>query len=227
MKFDPSIKSIYRDAIEEAVSVIIEKGNPGHVETAKCIRDSDVNISFVPLAEINCSGITGLVNAKATNRRIRAETLDLTEALSEAYIKFSDWTYDVAGQRGCQGTIVHEGLHACDFARIISTYSNADAEPLELFDLTLYELEHRAAVASGEYLVLIGKEDYIDDGLKLNLVSIGADGKPFVDLEGIKIRMQNGYGLNENEQGTLISNMIGVKQKDETFSLSGLFGFGR
>jgi hypothetical protein len=224
MIFDSTVQSKYRDAINEAIGVILERGNDGHKETARNIRDSNVRINFVPLDEIKCSGVTGLNSMIETNKQIQSETIDFADALGDVHITFSDWTFDVAGQRGCQGTLVHEGLHACDFAHIISSFSKADEDPLELYDLSLYELEHRAAVVSAEYLVLIGKEDYIDDGLKLNLVSLDADGKPFVDMEGIKIRMQDGYGLNENEQGIMISKMLGIRPRG-AFSWSRFLGF--
>jgi hypothetical protein len=224
MIFDPAVTQTYRTAIEEAIDVILDRGNDGHKETARCIRESNVRINFVPLDKIKCSGVTGLNSMIGTNRRIQREPMEFTDALGEVHITFADWTFDVAGQRGCQGTLVHEGLHACDFARIISSFSKSEEDPLELYDLSLYELERRAAVASAEYLVLIGKEDYVDDGLKLNLVALDVDNKPFVDMEGINIRMQNGYGLNENEQGIMISRMLGIRPRG-TFSWSRFLGF--
>lgn len=226
MRFDSHIKPKYREAVEEAISVVIEKGNPGHVETAECIRDSKVKISFVPLKKINCSGVTGIINAGDTNKRIRNETIGLLEALDEVYIQFADWTFDVAGQRGCQGTIVHEGLHACDFARLISTLSNTDVDPLGIVDPTLYDLEHRAAVVSAEYLELIGEPDYIDDGLKLGLLAMGADGKPFIDMNGIDTRMRDGYGVTADNQGIQMTEMLGLKSKTEPSMISRLFGLG-
>lgn len=145
MIFNENVQHKYRDAIEEALQTILERGNSGHVETARNILESDVRINFVPLAKIGCSGVTGVTSFLRTNRRISSETLDPKEALGEIYITFADWTFDVAGQRGCQGTLVHEGLHACDFARIISTFSRAEEDPLELYDLSLYELERRGS----------------------------------------------------------------------------------
>ena len=224
MIFADRVKTIYRDAIDQAAHTILEKGNEGHRQTAQHLLDSNVLIDFVPLEEINCSGVTGVTSAGRTNRRIEHETLDINEALGEVYIKFADWTYDVAGQRGCQGTLVHEGLHAVDFARIISSFSKADQQPGQVFDLSLYELEHRAAVASAEYLVLIGKEDFINDGLQLSLVSLDVDGKPFVDMDGINYRMQSGYGLNENEQGIMISRMLRLRPRG-AFNWSRFLGF--
>lgn len=226
MKFADSIQPRYREAIEEAIQTVIEKGNTGHVETAKCIYDSNVTIDFVPLKQIGCSGVTGCMAPKNTNRRIKNENIDPIDALGEIYIKFADWTFDVAGQRGCQGTIVHEGLHACDFARVISSFSNFDVDPLAVYDPSLYELEHRAAVASAEYLVLIGAPDYIDDGLKLGLVAMDAEGKPHVDMNGIDQRMKDGYGVTEENPGILMSNMLGLRAKNEPSRLARFFGFG-
>ena len=225
MIFDESVQAKYRSAIDEAIHTILDRGNAGHIETAKNILESDLRINFVPLIQIGCSGVTGLNSVRRTNKRIDTETLDIREALGEVHITFADWTFDVAGQRGCQGTLVHEGLHACDFARIISSFSYSEEGPLEVFDLSLYELEHRAAIASAEYLVTIGKEDYIDDGLKLNLVSLDSEGKPFIDMAGIETRMQNGYGVNKNEQGIMISNLLGIRQKGEGLSWKRFLGF--
>ena len=226
MRFDSHIKPTYRDAIEEAVATVIEKGNPGQVETATCIRDSKVKIQFVPLKKIKCSGVTGVIDAASTNKRIKNETLDMMEALGEIYIQLADWTFDVAGQRGCQGTIVHEGLHACDFARLIASLSNTDVDPLGIVDPTLYELEHRAAVASAEYVQLIGLPDYIDDGLKLGILALDSDGKPFVDMNGIDQRMRDGYGVTPDNQGTLMTDMLGLKSKTEPSMISRLLGLG-
>jgi hypothetical protein len=84
---------------------------------------------------------------------------------------------------------------------------------VNIYDLTLYQLERRAAQISADYLVRIGKPDYIDDGLKLNLVCLDNAGKPCIDREGIELRMQNGYGLNESNQGAKISDILGIKPR--------------
>ena len=225
MIFDDKIQTKYRDAIEEAVEIVLEKGNKQHQNTARLAKETDLLIRVVPLEKIGCSGVTGVINSLKTNIKIQRKNLTLEEAMGEVYVTFADWCWDVAGQRGCQGTLVHEGLHAHDFARIISTFSDALDAPESVYDLSLYELEHRAAVTSGEYLALVGEPDYIDDGLQLNLVSLDADGKPFMDLDGIKIRMQNGYGLNENNQGTKISDLLALKKRKSGFNLTKFLGF--
>ena len=211
MKFADDVQTKYRDAIEEAVETILEKGNKQQRNVARTAKETDLLIRFVPLAEINCSGVTGVIDNNKTNRRIKNERIEVEEAMGEVYIAFSDWCWDVAGQRGCQGTLVHEGLHAFDFARMISEFSKIEKGEENIYDLTLYQLEHRAAQISADYLVRIGKPDYIDDGLKLSLVCMDDAGKPCVDHDGIELRMQNGYGLNQSNQGAKISDILGIK----------------
>ncbi len=224
MKFADDVQTKYRDAIEEAAQTILEKGNKQQKNVARTALETDLLIRFVPLAEINCSGVTGVIDNRKTNRRIGRENLSVEETMGEVHITFSDWCWDVAGQRGCQGTLVHEGLHAFDFARMISEFSRIEAGEENIYDLTLYELEKRAAQISADYLVRIGKPDFIDDGLKLNLVCMDAEGKPCVDKNGIELRMQNGYGLDESNQGARISDILGIKPKSEGFSLRKFLG---
>lgn len=213
MIFADNVETKYRNAMEEAVETILERGNKQQKNVARTAKETDLLIRFVPLAEINCSGVTGLIDNRKTNRHINRERFEIAEAMGEIYIAFSDWAYDVAGQRGCQGTLVHEGLHAFDFARMISEYSKLEKGAENIYDLTLYELEKRAAQISADYLVRIGKPDYINDGLQLNLVCMDAEGKPCVDNDGIESRMQNGYGLNESNQGAKISDILGIRPR--------------
>lgn len=223
MKFDKGIAKKYRNALEEAVKIVIEKGNKQQRFVAKLIEKTDILIRVVPLKEINVSGVCGVIDNVRTNERIANEVIDVETAMGEIYITFSDWCWDVAGMRGCTGTLVHEGLHAYDFARIISSFSKADTEPDNVLDLTLYELERRAAVTSGEYLSIIAEPDYISDGLALDLISLDKNGKPAVDYKAIEQRMQNGYGLNAKEQGVKMSDMLGLKPKSKGF-FNKLFG---
>jgi len=224
MIFHDNVSPRYRSMVEDAVAVILEKGNDTHRRTIKALTRGDVEIRVVPLSKINVSGITGLVSRRNTNRQINDEPISFYEALGHVHITFSDWTFDTAGSRGVEGTLVHEGLHAFDFAEIISSFSRAETDPLDIFDLSLYELERRAAVTSAEYLSLIGKEDYIDEGMQLGLVGLDPDGVPFVDIEGIESRMQNGYRVNASDQGIMISRLLGIRPKG-TGGLLAFLGF--
>ncbi len=210
--------------LDAAVETILERGNETHRKTVNALVKGDTEIRLVPLDKIGCSGVTGLVNRPRTNRHIRAGRMGIIESFGEVHITFADWTFDTAGSRGVEGTLVHEGLHACDFAHIISSFSRAETDPLDIFDLSLYELERRAAVASGEYLSLIAAPDYIHEGQQLGLVTLDPAGTPRVDIAGIESRMQNGYGVNHLDQGVMISNLLRLRPRDSSFSLRGVLG---
>ncbi|MBA2379716.1 MAG: hypothetical protein H0V76_09095 [Blastocatellia bacterium] len=224
MRYHSSISPKYAAMLDAAVEVILERGNEGHRKTVNALVKGETEIRVVRLDKIGCSGVTGLVNRPRTNRRIRAGHMGFIESLGEVHITFADWTFETAGSRGVEGTLVHEGLHAFDFAHIISSFSRAETDPLEIFDLSLYELERRAAVASGEYLSLIGAPDYVHEGQQLGLVMVDDDGTPRVDIGGIEARMQNGYGVNHLDQGVMISQLLRLRPRDSSFSLRGMLG---
>ena len=222
MRFAEDVGQKYRDAMKEAARTILEKGSNEQREVARLVTESDLLIRFVPLEQINVSGNAGIIDSAGTIRRIESEAMSVEDAMAEICLTFSDWTFDVAGQRGCQGTLVHEGLHACDFARVISAYSRGETETD--FDITLYELERRAAIVSADYLLRIGKPDYIDDGLQLGLVRLDQSGKPELDMDGIDRRMTDCYGLTESNPGAKVSQMLGIASKTEGFSLRRFLG---
>ena len=118
-------------------------------------------------------------------------------------------------QRGCEGTFVHEGRHAYDFARTIESFSNADVNPLSIFDPTLYELEWEAHKISGEYMLRIGRDEYIAEGLDLMILGRKEVAGPcYVDDAGICTRLQNSYGLDlKGNPGARASELLGLRQK--------------
>ena len=87
---------------------------------------------------------TGVINPIKTNYKMATERISLREALGEIYIAIAEETIDTGGQRGCEGTFVHEGRHAYDFSQTLESLSNADINPIGIFDPTLYELEWEA-----------------------------------------------------------------------------------
>ena len=148
MKFDKGIARKYRKSVEDAFATIVNKGNDLQKDIAKRILESDMLVRVRPVKEINASGVTGLIDAGETNDKIADERLSIREALGEIYIAIAEETIDTGGQRGCEGTFVHEGRHAYDFALALESMSNADMNPIGLYDPTLYELEwnaHKAA----------------------------------------------------------------------------------
>jgi hypothetical protein len=215
MKFDNGIDKKYRRSVEDAFDAILEHGNDVHRMIAKHILKSDMLVRVRPVREINASGITGLIDPKETNEKIAEERLGLREALGEVYIAIAEETIDTGGQRGCEGTFVHEGRHAYDFARVIESYSDADVNPLSIFDPTLYELELEAHKISGDYMLCVDRPEYIDEGLGLMILGRKDAIEPcYVDDTGIQKRLCDSYGLTpDGNQGPRASELLGLRSK--------------
>ena len=211
MKFERGIKRKYRRSIDDAFDAIVANGNDFHRHMIAEITASDMRIRVGPVSEINASGITGVINPVMLNLRMATDRLSFREALGEIYIAIAEETIDTGGQRGCEGTFVHEGRHAYDFAKTIESLSNADLNPLSVFNPTLYELEWEAHKTAGDYMVCIKKQEYLDEGLQLMILGLGADGECFVNDEGIRRRLNESYGLSvEGNQGSLATQMMGL-----------------
>ena len=205
MKFEKGIARKYRQSIEDAFQVMLEKGNDSHREVARLILDSKMHIRVKPVSEID---------ADDTNDRIEDERLSLREAFDEIYIAIAEETIDTGGQRGCEGTFVHEGRHAYDFARTIESFSSADVNPLSLFDPTLYDLEWEAHKTSGEYMLCISRDEYIEEGIELLILGREAERGCFLNEEGIKCRLRDSYGLTlDANPGSRASELVGLRQK--------------
>ena len=213
MKFEKGIKKKYRKSIEDAFQTILEKGNDEHRRVMKAIIDSKITICVHPVSMVNASGITGVINPERTNERIVSERLSLREALGEVFITIAKETIDTGFQRGCEGTFVHEGQHAYDFAQVIESFSNSDVNPLSIFNPTLYELEWAAHKTSGEYMLQISKDEYLEEGLSLMILGRNETGC-FVNDEGIQCRLRDSYGLTiDGNQGRLASELLGLSQR--------------
>ena len=214
MKFDKGIDEKYRRSVEDAFDAILEHGTDLQKVIARQIVESDMLIRVRPVSEINASGITGLIDPGNTNDRIEDERLSLREALGEVYIAIAEETIDTGGQRGCEGTFIHEGRHAYDFARTIQSFSNADVNPLSLFDPTLYELELEAHKISGDYMLCINKPEYIEEGLGLMILAQNEEIGCFVSDDGIHQRLRENYGLApDTNPGPRASELLGLRLK--------------
>lgn len=215
MKLTDGIARKYRNSVEYAFDTIIERGTDEQRRIMQLIRDSEMQVRVQPVKEINASGITGLIDPGETNDKIAEGRIGLLEALGEVYIAIAEETIDTGGQRGCEGTFVHEGRHAYDFARTISSFSDAGVNPLSIFDPTLYELELEAHRTSGEYMIRIGADEYLLEGLQLMILGrTDETGACFVDHEGIHCRLRDSYGLSpDGNQGPLASQLLGLKLK--------------
>jgi hypothetical protein len=213
MKFDKGIARKYRQSIEDAFQTILDQGNADHRRVVNLILDSKMTICVLPVSEVHASGITGVTDPGRTNDLIGSERLSLEEAAGEVFITIAEETIDTGGQRGCEGTFVHEGQHAFDFAQAIASFSDADVNPLSIFNPSLYELEWEAHKTSGEYMLRIGRDEYLQEGLDLMILG-QRDGRYFVSEEGIKRRLLESYNMSEDgNQGDLVNEMFGLRIK--------------
>src|SRR4051794_33930913 len=121
MKFERSINRKYRRSVEDAFDTILEYGDDQHKDVLNEIIASDMLVRVLPVSELNASGNTGLISSIATNARLLTERISLRDALAEIRVAIAEETINTGGQRGCEGTFVHEGQHAYDFAATLAS----------------------------------------------------------------------------------------------------------
>lgn len=214
MKFDNSIDKKYRKSVEDAFAAIMADGDGEHRRTADLILNSKMLVRVLPVSKVYASGITGLIDAGDTNDRIEHERIGLAEAFDEIFITIAEETIDTGGRRGCEGTFVHEGRHALNFAQTIESFSNADMNPLSVFDPSLYELEWEAHVASGKYMLSVSRDEYLQEGIDLLILTGDAVRGYALNEEGIRNRLRDNYGLTPDANpGPPASKLLGLKQR--------------
>ncbi len=210
MDFNNQVTIELKTAIDEAFDAIVEKGNANHRRIVKAIRGSNMLINASPVSVVNASGITGVINSDATSEKVADGRMSMQEALGEVFITFA--TETLGGKRGTEGTLVHEMQHAYDFARTIVSYSDAAVNPLSIFDPTLYELELAAHRTSGEWMLLVGEDDYVNEGVDLMILCRENDGQCSLSEDGIHRRLCDSYNLTpDGNQGPRASEMLGLK----------------
>ncbi|MGH9820347.1 MAG: hypothetical protein ACRD43_09280 [Pyrinomonadaceae bacterium] len=213
MKFDKGIDKKYQTSVQEALNTIMARGNEDHKKAIGAILESDMLVQVQPVSKVKASGVTGVIDPSKTAKKITRGEMGLLEALGEIYINIAEETIDTGGQRGCEGTFVHEGRHAFDFATMIQSYSEAGINPLGIFDPTLYELELAAHKTAGDYMLCVDTSDFLDEGLQLMILGRKLDNGPcFVDNTGINKRLCDSYGLTpDGNQGPTASQLLGLK----------------
>jgi hypothetical protein len=212
MRFESGIENKRRDSIEKACATIVDVGDDFHRHMMNEFFESKMLIKVEPVAKINASGVIGVINVVKTNIRMMRERLSLRDALAEIYISIAAETIGDGFQRGVEGTFVHEGRHAYDFALTLESLSNADVNPIGVFDPSLYDMEWEAHLNAGRWMLRVNKPDYLDEGLQLMILGQSADGSCFLNEDGIKQRLRDSYGLAaDGNVGSLASEMMGLR----------------
>jgi hypothetical protein len=211
MRFDKGIATKYRQSIDDAFATILDRGDDQHKRVMNAILSSEMRVEVGPVEQRNASGQTFLPNPVRTNARLLTSRVSLEDALREVCIFIAEETIDTGGQRGCEGTFVHEGQHAYDFAEAISSYSNRDVNPIGVSNPSLFELEWAAHQTAGRYMLLIKKQEYLDEGMGLMILGRKDDGTYFVNDDGIRKRLNDSYGLQENSNvGPTAFQIMGI-----------------
>jgi hypothetical protein len=201
MKLHRDIMPEDRARVLQAIKDIKKHGDDQHRETAEFLEGSEVLLFIGPANEVGGSGSVCIEDRDMTQNAIDHGNLTLEIAAHFVRMNLARETIDTGGQRGIEGTFVHEGKHLRDFARMIVTFSAGDKD--EFFDPTAFHLEHSAHITSAFYLMRRGGE-FIDEGLDLGLLEKnGSD--IAVSKQGILDRLKNNYGLSDETPGPRLS----------------------
>jgi hypothetical protein len=126
MRFDKSVPDADRARIAEALRDIKTYGTARHAKVAGSIEDSEISITLGAAEDVGGSGSTLLPNAFAVNWAISRGEISVFDAWRFVRLSIARETIDTGGQRGIEGTFVHEGKHAADFARMIADFSRGE-----------------------------------------------------------------------------------------------------
>ena len=197
--YDESVDSRAQQNIHDALVEISKTGNARERALAQFILKNDVLISLT-----EGSNATGIANRNATNQRISQGWVSMKEAASYIRININ---YAIAHPNSpersanLRGTLVHEGTHAFDDARTISSLSAAKGMDV-VWDPTLYKAENDAYHQEANYLLRQGGT-YHTVGLDTNGVTNGY-GMGLLTKEGKKIK------VNEARIQDIIRTTYGV-----------------
>jgi len=201
MIFHENVPTKDRKRIESALESIKKFGTKFHRQTAKFVRENDVVI-YLDLAEkIGGSGSVQLNDQRAARKAVSRGNLNLSEAAKYVRMNIARETIDTGGQQGIEGTFVHEGKHARDFALMLSSFSKGIEN--KVFNPTAFQREYSAHLTSAFYLMRRGG-NYAKQGISLGLL-YETGSRISVNKKGIRSRLKNNYGLTEETPGDLLN----------------------
>lgn len=200
MIFHENVPPDDRRRIDQAVADITAYGDSLHRRIARFLDKTRIVLFVGPVSVVRGSGSVQLNDQSAARSAVLQGNLDLGDAAGFVRLNIARETIDTGGQRGIEGTLVHEGKHALDFAKMLSTFSNADDS--RNFNPTAFQKEYSAHLTAAFYLVKRGGE-FITEGLSLGLLE-ESDGRVLVSKDGIRSRLKNSYGLTPESPGATL-----------------------
>lgn len=203
MKFDESVPNADRRRILRALDDIKTYGNLRQRETARFIEETEISIHLGLAAKVGGSGSVLVDRIIAANWAISRGGLSIAGAAKFVRLNIARETIDTGGQRGIEGTFVHEGKHALDFALMLASFAAGGER--EFFDPTAYQREYSAHLTSAFYLMRRGGE-YAREGIELGILH-ERHGSVSVNRKGIRARLRNNYGLTPEAPGKRLSEL--------------------
>lgn len=199
MIFDAAVPDTDRERIGKALEDIEEHGDSFHKRVARFVLSSELNVRVGPASEVGGSGSVCLDDQRGARRAVRTGELSMFDAAAYVRLNIARETIDTGGQRGIEGTFVHEGKHAIDFAQMLSTFSRGGDDGAVIFNPTAYQRELSAHITSAFYMRLRGGE-YAEEAISLGLLKV-REGELVVNSEGIRNRLANNYRLTPENPG--------------------------
>lgn len=219
MKFDESVPGEDRQRIQRALEDIKTFGNSRQRATAKFIEETEISIHLGLAEKVGGSGSVYIDRIIAVNWAISRGALSIAEASAYIRLNIARETIDTGGQQGIEGTFVHEGKHAADFALMIASFSRGDEK--KYFDPTAFQREYSAHLTAAFYLMRRGGE-YTVEGVGLGLLHY-KDGKISVNRKGIRARLRHNYGLTPDTPGKRLSELSFPRIAPRGTKLWGIF----
>lgn len=202
MRFDENVAGADRERITRALDDIEDHGDLFHRRLSRFVRTSELSIYVGPAKRVGGSGSVRLDSQWGARRAVAGGELKMFDAARYVRLSIARETIDTGGQRGIEGTLVHEGKHAVDFSLMLASFSSGHDG--DRFNPTAYQREYSAHLTSAFYLRLRGGE-YAQEGIGLGLLLV-RDGELAVNVEGIRRRLERNYGLTSSQPGNTLDH---------------------
>jgi hypothetical protein len=201
MIFYENVPDLDRQRIKQALDDIKKYGDSFQAKIANFVEDTGLNIFLGLAQDVRGSGSVQLDNQADAINAVQQGNLSFEKAAGYVRLNIARETIDTGGQQGIEGTFVHEGKHAMDFAMMLSTFSDGVEE--KIFNPSAYQREYSAHLTAAFYLMRRGGK-YTDEGIGLGLLFRNGD-KISVNRKGIRNRLKNNYGLTPQTPGNLLN----------------------